>query len=102
MTKIKEKHPHIKRIYVRAEYPIISQRYKNYLLKSYDDTYYPKRVSGTGKAAYIKRNYEMIDNSKFCLIYYNKQYTPVNRKSGTEIALKYAIKKDRKIINPLL
>ncbi|MBE6729369.1 MAG: hypothetical protein E7568_03950 [Ruminococcaceae bacterium] len=41
VTKIKEKYPHIKRVYVRAEYPYISERYKNYLLDSYEDTYYP-------------------------------------------------------------
>ena len=40
VTKIKEKYPHIKRIYVRAEYPIISNSYKTYLLEIYDDTYY--------------------------------------------------------------
>ena len=33
VTKIKEKHPHIKRIYVRAEYPNIDEIYKNYLAK---------------------------------------------------------------------
>jgi hypothetical protein len=31
VTALKEKYPHIKRIYVRAEYPIISEQYKNYL-----------------------------------------------------------------------
>ncbi len=41
VTETKEKYPHIKRVYVRAEYPYISEHYKNYLLKSYDDTYYP-------------------------------------------------------------
>ncbi|MBQ3034263.1 MAG: hypothetical protein IJD28_07765 [Deferribacterales bacterium] len=34
VTKIKEKHPHVKRIYVRAEFPAISDDYKAYLLKS--------------------------------------------------------------------
>ncbi len=33
VTDIKEKHPYIKRVYVRAEYPYISEQYKNYLLK---------------------------------------------------------------------
>ena len=30
VTGIKEKHPHIKRIYVRAEYPDINEKYTNY------------------------------------------------------------------------
>lgn len=34
VTKIKEKYPHIKRVYVWAEYPYISDRHKNYLLQS--------------------------------------------------------------------
>ena len=31
VTEMKEKHPRIKRVYVRAEYPYISEDYKNYL-----------------------------------------------------------------------
>ena len=68
VTKLKEKHPHIKRIYVRAEYPCISDHYKNYLLESYEDTYYPEHILGSGKAAYVERNYEMINKSHFCII----------------------------------
>ena len=34
VTKVKEKHPHIKRVYVRAEYPVINDSYKAYLLRS--------------------------------------------------------------------
>lgn len=36
----------------------------------------------------------MIDNSHFCIVYYDEQNTPANRKSGTKIALDYAIKKE--------
>lgn len=35
VTEIKEKYPHIKRIYVRAEYQDINEQYTNYLLESY-------------------------------------------------------------------
>ncbi len=98
VTKIKEKYPHIKRIYVRAEYPYISENYKNYLLESYEDTYYPEKIIGSGRAVYIKRNYEMINNSNFCIVYYDEQNAPANRKSGTEIALDYAIKKGKCVI----
>ncbi len=95
VTKMKEKYPHIKRIYVRAEYPYISENYKNYLLESYEDTYYPEKIIGAGRAVYIKRNYEMINNSDFCIVYYDEQNAPANRKSGTGIALDYAIKKGK-------
>ena len=98
VTELKEKHPHIKRIYVRAEYPYISEHYKNYLLESYEDTYYPKKIISAGRAAYVERNYEMIDNSRFCIVYYDKQNAPTTRKSGTKIALDYAIRKQKHII----
>lgn len=98
VTKIKKKYPHIKRIYVRAEYPNISEHYKNYLLESYEDTYYPESIIGSGRSVYVERNYEMINNSQFCIVYYDEQNAPTNRKSGTKIALDYAIKKGKHII----
>jgi len=98
VTKLKEKYPHIKRVYVRAEYPFIGEDYKNYLLESYEDTYYPERIVNSGKAVYVERNFEMIDNSHFCVIYYNEPNVPTVRKSGTKIALDYAIKRRRHII----
>ena len=98
ITEMKEKHPHIKRIYVRAEFPYISNQYKNYLLESYEDTYYPEKIMNSGKTSYVERNYEMIDNSQYCIVYYDEQYAPTARKSGTKIALDYAIKQQKKII----
>ena len=98
VTEIKEKYPHIKRIYVRAECPYISECYKNYLLESYDDTYYPEKILNSGRAAYVERNYAIIDNSHFCIVYYDRQNAPTTRKSGTKIALDYAVKKQKNII----
>jgi len=95
VTETKKKHPHIKRIFVRAEYPYIDESYKAYLLESYEDTYFPKSVLGAGKASYVKRNYEMIENSRFCIVYYKANYTAKGRRSGTKIALDYAEKKKR-------
>ena len=101
VTEIKEKYPHIKRVYVRAEYPYISEHYKNYLRENYEDTYYPKKIINSGRATYVERNYEMIDNSQFCIVYYDEQVAPTTRKSGTKIALDYAIKQCKKIIKVL-
>lgn len=101
VTEMKEKYPHIKRIYVRAEYPYISEQYKNYLLENYENTYYPERIMNSGRAAYVERNYEMIDNSHFCIVYYNEQSVPTTRKSGTKIALDYAVKQGKNIIRVL-
>ena len=99
VTELKKKYPHIKRVYVRAEFPYIDESYTSYLLKSYDHTYYPERMINAGKAVYVERNYEMIDNSDYCIIYYDENY-PLS-KSGTKIAYDYAIKKGTAVINLL-
>ncbi len=64
-----------------------------------------------GKASYIERNQAMIDNSNYCIFYYNSEYKPSIRKlskkdmgyyqpkSGTALAYKYAKKKKKVIIN---
>jgi len=95
---MKEKYPHIKRVYVRAEFPVISNDYKAYLLTSYEDTVYPDKILGAGRAAYVERNYEMINRSRFCVFYYDEGGVPTTRKSGTKIALDYAIKQGKKIL----
>ncbi len=101
VTATKEKHPHIKRIYVRAEYPYVSEHYKNYLLENYEDTYYPERIMNSGRASYVERNYEMIDHSHFCVVYFDEQAALATHKSGTGIALDYALKQQKKIIRVL-
>ena len=105
VTELKYKHSHIQRVYVRAEFQYINDDYKAYLLQSYDDTYYPERISGSGRAAYVERNQIMIDCSDICVVYYNENYLPPKRKSsrrdillyqprsGTRIAYEYAQKK---------
>jgi len=103
VTKLKEKkHPHIKRVYMRAEYPVIDESYRAYLLESYEETYYPEKLVGAGRAVYVERNYEMIDRSRFCVVYYDNVHTPVKRKSGTKLAYDYAVKRGRAIVNAVL
>lgn len=97
VSEIKGTYPHIKRIYVRAEYPDIDDEYKNYLLERYEDSYYPERILNSGKAVYVERNCEMIDKSRFCIIYYNESKVPFGRKSGTKKAYLYAIKEKKNI-----
>ncbi len=106
VTAAKAKYPYIKRVYVRAEYPQISEDYKNYILRGYEDTYFPGRVLHSGKAAYVERNRDMIDQSRFCIAYYKvdaptaqKVHPTATRKSGTAIALTYAQKQGKTIIN---
>lgn len=111
VSHLKGRYPHIKRIYVRAEFPYIGVSYKKHLLQYYEDTYYPERIIGAGKAVYVERNIEMIDNSDFCVVYFDEGYELVRRKnskkdlfdyqprSGTRMAYDYALNKEKKIIN---
>lgn len=112
VTALKEEYPHIKRVYVRAIYKYIDKNYEEFLLKSYEETYYPLKLEKAGKYSYVERNFEMIDNSAFCIFYYNENYVPISntrqkhnmplpskRNSGTKIAYDYAKKKNKEIIN---
>ncbi|MBR6513928.1 MAG: DUF1273 family protein [Clostridia bacterium] len=96
VTELKETYPHIKRVYVRVEFPYIKEEYTAYLMKYYDETYFPEKIISAGKAVYVERNYEMIDNSRFCIVYYDEQNPP--HKSGTKIAMDYAVERGRRII----
>ena len=98
VTRLKEKYPHIKRIYVRAEFPNIDDAYRSYLLENYEDTYYPEGITGAGRAVYVERNCEMIRKSRFCIVYYDESQAPKTRKSGTKIALDYAKSHKKEII----
>ncbi len=111
VSSLREKYPHIKRIYVRAEYSDINEDYTGYLLESYEDTYYPDKVRNSGRAAYVERNQHMINLCSHCIFYYIEDYLPPRRrnsrrdisdyqpKSGTKIAFDYAVQKKKNVIN---
>ena len=104
VTKLKERHSHIQRIYVRAVYEYIDDFYRECLLEYYDDTYYPEKITNSGKASYVERNREMIDRSDYCIFYYDENYLPPKRKyskrsvtdyqpkSGTKLAYDYSLR----------
>lgn len=68
-------------------------------------------MENAGRASYVERNQEMINHSKFCVVYYDENYLPPRRKnsrrnlfnyqpkSGTRLAYDYARKKEKFIIN---
>ena len=76
-----------------------------------DEEFELKTKYTSGKASYVERNQAMIDNSDYCIFYYNENYKPKPRKqskrdinyyqpkSGTFLAYKYAQKKKKEIIN---
>ena len=98
VTKSKENHPHVKRIYVRAEYPEINDAYRAYLSKDYEETYFPKKLLKAGRAIYVERNREMLRKSDFCVICYDENRAPTTRRSGTGIALRYAVQQKKRVI----
>lgn len=97
VTEFMEEYPHIKRVYVRAEYPDISEDYEKYLLECYEETYFPENIRGAGRAVYVERNIEMINSSGYCIFYYDEKSS--RQKSGTWQAYEYARKKGKTIIN---
>lgn len=79
-------------------------------LKCFDEMVRHKTVVKSGRASYVERNKEMIDNSDYCVFYYDENYRlPKKRalnglseytpKSGTKIAFDYAKQKNKIIIN---
>ena len=68
-------------------------------------------VPKSGSSLSALANYEMINESRICVVYYNPNYTPPKRKpsrqsltdyspkSGTNIAYDYAVKKGNIVIN---
>lgn len=76
VTELKKNYPLIKRVYVRAAYQFIDKSYEEYILQSYEETYFPPKLENAGRFSYVERNYEMIDNSTYCVFYYNEDYMP--------------------------
>ncbi len=112
VTELKKKYTFIERVYVRANYQYIDKSYEEYLLTFYEKTYFPPNLVNAGKSSYIKRNYEMINASSYCVFYYNKNYSPplkhrsklnylpsLKSNSGTKLAYKYALTKRKITIN---
>lgn len=100
LKELKTRYPHIKRVYVRAEYPIVTDSYQAFLLQSCEDTFYPESLRSAGKLCYVERNRILIDESTVCVFYCDAGYALLQkRKSGTQIAFDYANRKGKHIIN---
>ena len=80
-------------------------------LLGYEEEFEYKTKYSSGKASYIERNFAMIDDSDYCIFYYNENYKPQKRKykkndvfeyqpnSGTSLAYNYAKQKRKNLIN---
>ncbi|MEG1751803.1 MAG: SLOG family protein [Clostridia bacterium] len=125
VTDLKEKYPHIKRIsYTCRSECATLEKEKKYLEEIYS-TFHKQKVTllgfekehehktkwNSGRASYVKRNQAMIDDSDYCIFYYDENYKPEMRKyskqsfcnyqpkSGTALAYKYAKQKKKNIVN---
>lgn len=104
VTELKEEYPHIRRVYVRAEFPDIDEFYRGKLLEKYDDTFFPEEIRSAGRARYVERNRIMIDWADSCVFYYRGENTVdgasgKKRKSGTALAYEYAMKHKKDVYN---
>lgn len=97
VSELKQRYPHIKRVYVRAEYPVIGKQYENYLLEFYEQTFFPQKIIKAGRAVYSERNSIMINSSEVCVFYFDSENAPP--RSGTKAAFNYAKKRNKEIIN---
>ena len=97
VTELKVRFPHIRRIYIRAEYEYISDTYREYLHTQYEESFFPPEISHAGSKVYVERNYLLV---RMCdmLITYCSPPIP-NKKSGTQLTVQYARKMKKRIFN---
>lgn len=114
VTKLKNKYPQIQRnVYTcQSETCVLEKErvyweeiYSHFIKKPVTLLGVEKEIEHktkyrAGRASYVERNQAMIDDSDFCVFYYNKNYiTPTKTNSGTKIAYEYAVRKKKKVIN---
>ena len=124
VTKFKERYPDIIRVgYTTRSEMVFFEEEKEKAIRIFSDkiktihfceeSYYPEKLYFSGKGSYAERNCIMIDDSDYCVFYYDKTYKPekkqISRKSvggiytsgnsGTAFAYKYAEKKKKQILN---
>lgn len=87
LTKLKEKYPHIKRVFVT---PYID---KDFDKNSYDESYYPSLENVPKKFAISKRNEKMVEQSDVVVAYVIYSW------GGASKTLEFAKRKKKHIIN---
>ncbi len=109
VTELQKKYPHICRIAYLCKHETaclvgagasLRQKIKNLTgrdsyVAEYEEIKKSDRVNSAGRACYLERNQWMIDDSKFVVLLFEKQY---GAKSGTEMAYKYSCLRDKEII----
>ncbi len=125
VTELKTKYPSIKRIAYtckhetctleseREKWEAIYSRFekREVHLLGVEEEYEHKTKYTAGRASYVERNQAMINDSDFCIFYYDENYQPEMRKyskrafayyqpkSGTSLAYNYALRKKKVVFN---
>lgn len=127
VSDLKNKYPQIKRVAYtcRSEFCVLeTDREKLEKLYSkaekkevrflgFEQERHYKSKFTSGRVSYVERNYAMINDSEFCVFYYDENYQPEMRKyskcsvgyyqpkSGTKLAYDYARQKKKVVFNVL-
>ena len=108
VTELKEKYPNIRRIAYLCKHESgclvgagMEQRRRikeltgrDVYVPEYEDIRKSDRVNSAGRASYVVRNYWMVENSDYVIIYIKKNYSLSRSISGTWVVYQYAIKKN--------
>ena len=125
VTELKEKYPNIKRIAYtcrsetctleseRAHWEEVYSHFRKekVTLLGVEEEVEHKTKYTSGRASYVERNQAMINDSDYCIFYYDENYQPEMRKyskrsigyyqpkSGTALAFAYAKQKKKEVVN---
>ena len=111
VTEVKEKYPHIQRIAylckhesgclvgegARLKQQIKQTTGRDVYVPEYEDIKKSDRVNSAGRASYVERNYWMIDDSCFVIIYCESAKI-AKKPSGTLFAYNYSKQKGKKLV----
>lgn len=109
VTELKEKYPHIQRIAYLCKHESgclvgegakMKQQIKqltgrDVYVPEYEDIRKSDRVNSAGRASYVERNYWMVDDSDFVIMYL-KVKSEERLRSGVRVAYEYAKKRIKK------
>ena len=97
VSEFKKKYPQIRRVKYACPNDTVC-------MKDYELVFVPEKLRLAGKAVYVERNQVMIDNSTYCVFYFDpscEQFNtnqPTSSKkftSGTKLAYEYALQRKR-------
>ena len=109
VTELKEKYPYIQRIAYLCKHETacsvgagmgLKQRIKkltgrDVYVPEYEDIRKSDRMNSAGRASYVERNYWMVDDSNFVIMYF-KVKLEERLRSGVRVAYEYAKKRIKK------